>query len=48
MENDKRDVRAVSRLFHWLGHVVFNMDCGIRSDDNYRHMFCKKCGREVR
>ena len=35
----------MKRILHWLGHVLFDMDCGVRMVGS--RMFCKKCGRDV-
>jgi hypothetical protein len=37
----------MTRLLHWLGHVLFDADCAVHNDHRPGFARCKKCGREV-
>jgi hypothetical protein len=36
------------RFFHWLGHVLFDMDCAVHIDKKTQRVTCKTCGRDVK
>jgi hypothetical protein len=37
----------MGKLFHWLGHILFDMDCAVHVQDQTQWLYCKKCGPDV-